>query len=115
MCHALIIEDEFLTAELLTVLAQEGGATSVATASTEAEAICAARECQPNIIISDVRLAAGTGPAAVQTIMAETGEVPVIFITGTPEECAPCAPPGVIMTKPVNQRVLVDMFRQLVA
>ena len=115
MCHALIIEDEWLIAEYLTVLTEEAGATSIATAVTEDEAISAARELVPNIILSDVRLVGGTGPRAVQAITADAGEVPVIFITGTPEECRPCEPGVVILRKPIQPSTLVDTFRRLVA
>lgn len=113
MCHVLIIEDEWFIAELLTDLAEEAGATSVATAMTEDEAVAAARERTPSIIFSDVNLQAGTGPHAVQTIMAEAGTIPVIFITGRPEYCQPCNPPGVILRKPVQRQTVLDTFRQL--
>ena len=113
MCHVLIIEDEWLISEFLTELAQEAGATSVMTAMTEDEAVAAARERTPSIILSDVNLLAGTGPEAVRTITAEAGEIPVIFITGTPEDCRPCSPPGVILCKPVQRQLVVDTFRRL--
>lgn len=114
MCHVLIIEDEWFISEFLTELAEEAGATSVATAITEDEAVAAAREQTPSIILSDVSLQAGTGPHAVRTIMAEAGEIPVIFITGTPDACEPCDPPGVILCKPVHRSLVVETFRQLV-
>ena len=114
MCHVLIIEDEWLIAEYLIELVEEAGATSIATAATEDEAITAARERTPTIILSDVSLRAGTGPRAVQIIMAEAGEIPVIFITGTPERCKPCNPPSVILCKPVQRQRVMDAFRQLV-
>lgn len=115
MCHALIIEDNWFIAEHLTVLAEEAGATSIVTATTEEEAVAAAREHKPTIILSDVKLGAGTGPRAVQTITAEAGDIPVIFITGTPADCEPCEPPGVILCKPIQPRAVVDTFRQLVS
>ncbi len=113
MCHVLIIEDEWFISEYLTQLAEEGGATSIATAMTEDEAVAAARERTPSIILSDVSLLVGTGPGAVQTITAEAGEIPVIFITGTPEDCRPCSPPGVILCKPIQRHLVVDTFRRL--
>ena len=113
MCHVLIIEDEWLIADLLADIVEEAGATSIATAMTEHEAVSAARERTPKIILSDVNLAEGTGPCAVRTITAETGLIPVIFITATPEDCYPCDPPSVILHKPVQRRVVVETFRRL--
>lgn len=113
MCHVLIIEDEWLIAEYLTCLAEEAGATSVATACTESEAVQAAHDRIPGIILSDVNLLAGTGPHAVQTIVSELGAIPVIFITATPGACQPCEPPSVILQKPVDAARLMETFRRL--
>ncbi|MGI4811277.1 MAG: response regulator [Janthinobacterium lividum] len=113
MCHVLIIEDEWLIAEYLTFLAEEAGATSIATAATEDEAVQAAHDRTPGIIFSDVNLLVGTGPHAVHTIMAELGKIPVIFITATPDACKPCEPPGVILQKPISSASLIETFRRL--
>lgn len=78
------------------------GAASVTIAASEAEAVDAAADQRPDFITSDVRLVEGTGPQAVATIMAQHGNIPVLFITATPGECRPCAPPGEVMAKPVN-------------
>lgn len=110
MCHVLIIEDDWLIAEYLTYLAEQAGATSVATACTEDEAVQAAHEHTPGIIFSDVKLLVGTGPHAVRTIISALGEIPVIFITGTRDACQPCAPPGVILDKPVDPTRLIEAF-----
>lgn len=109
----LIIEDEWLIAEYLTDLAERAGATSVATACTEDEAVQAAHERMPGVILSDVMLLDGTGPGAVRTIMSTLGEIPVIFITGTPEACRPCEPPGVILHKPIDPARVMDTFKRL--
>lgn len=92
MCHVLIIEDDWLIAEHIVQLVKDAGATSTAQADTQDSAIEAARRQRPEIILSDVRLISGTGPLAVQAILAELGQIPVIFITGSPEDCTPCAP-----------------------
>lgn len=113
MCHVLIIEDEPFIAMILQDVLEEEGATSVAIAVTEQEAIASALACPPAVITSDVKLIEGTGPNAVQKIHEELGEVPVIFVTATPGECRPCAPPGVILTKPIDQRALATAFHEL--
>jgi CheY-like chemotaxis protein len=56
-------------------------ATSIATAFTEEEAVEAAHERTPAIILSDANLSVGAGPGAVQTITSAFGVIPVIFIT----------------------------------
>ena len=113
MCHILIIEDEAMTAaDLEEILAKEG-ATSFHFASTEGEAVVAAKVRRPDLITSDVRLLEGTGPRAVDRIWNEVGQVPVIFITGTPETCLPYAPPGVIIVKPYASDGVAHAFREL--
>lgn len=113
MCHVLIIEDDALVALELQTLLRERGATSFAFAETEAEAVAEARLRPPELITSDVKLRVGMGPRAVQTIHAELGPVPVIFITGTPELCEPCEPPGLVLSKPFLEPALADAFRAL--
>jgi CheY-like chemotaxis protein len=114
MCHVLIIEDEWFNSEYLADLACDAGATSIVTAFTEDEAVSAARERTPAIILPDVKLVAGTGPGAVRAITAEAGEIPVIFITATPRDCAPYNPPGVILPKPIQPHLVVDTMRHLI-
>lgn len=113
MCHVLIIEDEWLVADDLIHLVEEAGATSIATACTEDEAVQAARQHTPAIILSDVKLASGTGPGAVQTILSAQGEVPVIFITGSPEGCQDFAAPSVILPKPIDSGQVIETFKRL--
>jgi CheY-like chemotaxis protein len=100
MCHALIIEDEPIIAFHIADLVEEAGAKSVAFAQSELEALSAALDHTPDIIISDVRLLSGSGPAAVTSIRHRVGNVPAIFITGTPEALKGYDHDGV-MEKPV--------------
>ena len=113
MCHVLVIEDEWFISEYISELASEAGATSTSVAATEREAVQAARDQAPDIIMSDVNLLEGTGPCAVATILGEQGPTPVIFITATPRECQPCDPLSVILSKPINRRAVIEAFRQL--
>ncbi len=113
MCHVLVIEDDWLIAEHVADLTRRAGARSIAMADTQQGAIEAARNYTPGIILSDVRLAAGTGPRAVQAIHRALGAIPVIFITGTPDECDPCEPPSIVLPKPIRERAVIEAFRQL--
>ncbi len=76
MCHVLVIEDEWLIGEHIEAIAREGGASSVDRAETEQEAIDAALANPPAVILSDVKLAEGTGPNAVWAIRKRLGRVP---------------------------------------
>jgi CheY-like chemotaxis protein len=113
MCHVLIIEDESFTAMNIQMMLEDEGATSFDIAVTETDAVAAAAAHRPALITADVRLIEGTGPAAVAEIHRRLGAVPVIFISGTPGECKPCAPPGVILTKPLRHDALHEAFRQV--
>ncbi|MDV3455828.1 response regulator [Sphingomonas sp. HF-S4] len=74
-----MIEDEPLIADYVADLASMGGATSVAVAISETEAMEAARATLPAVILSDVDLKSeGSGPAACAAIRAELGSIPVI-------------------------------------
>ncbi|WP_310106418.1 response regulator [Sphingomonas sp. BE138] len=112
MCHVLVIEDEPLIAEWVSDLASDGGATSIDIADTQAGAIASARQNPPALILSDVKLAEGTGPMACSVILEELGERPVIFITGTPEECQPCHYASAILGKPIVPHEVVGAFRR---
>lgn len=99
MCHVLVIEDEAVIAFHIGDVVEQAGAKTVAYAQTELEAVSAALEQRPNIIVSDVRLLTGTGPDAVTSIRLQVGRVPAIFITGNPEALAGYDHDGV-MEKP---------------
>lgn len=115
MCHVLIIEDEPLIALDLEDLLQANGARTFSFAETQQEAIDASRHHRPDFILSDVALIEGTGPCAVQTIRAEMGRIPVIFVTATPEACSPCEPPGRIFRKPLDRPAIAAAFRAMSA
>lgn len=112
-CHVLIIEDEaFLAMDLQDLLEREG-ATSFDFAVSEEEAVAAALAHPPMLITSDVKLISGTGPGAIAAIHRQLGQIPVIFITATPAECMPCEPPGIVLTKPLNDRAISAAFHEM--
>ena len=91
MRHVLIIEDNAMIAMSIESALRDTGATSFDFATTEDEAVASAFARRPDVILSDVTLASGTGPSAVQTIFDGIGRVPVLFVTGTPDDCAAAA------------------------
>ena len=113
MCHVLVIEDEWYIADHIVYVIAQAGATSIDLATTEIDAVAAALARPPGVIMTDIRLAEGTGPAAVQTIVERLGPVPVIFVTATPEECTSCDPPSLVLGKPIRDAALKAAFREL--
>lgn len=113
MCHVLVIEDDWMIAEHVAGIASDAGATTVEIACTEEEAIAFALAHCPAVILSDVQLQEGTGPLACQEIRRQLGELPVIFITATPDACEPCDYAAAILQKPVSIGQLTSEFQKV--
>jgi two-component system, response regulator PdtaR len=111
MCHVLIIEDDWLIADHIAQLVEAVGALSIDMAGTEDEAVAQAALHAPDVIISDVNLGTGgTGPVAVDRIIAVIGERPVMFVTGEPRAFQPRSPAMRVLHKPVDDRTVVATF-----
>ncbi len=106
--HALIIEDEFLVAIGIEDSLQALGYTSFDTAGTEATAIAAVQDQVPDLITADVRLANGSGIAAIQSILQQGYTAPVVFITGNAEVVREALPGAVVVQKPFQDNALRD-------
>ncbi len=92
---------------------REAGATSFAFAATQDDAVAQARTRRPHIITSDVRLLTGTGPSAVQIIRRLFGMIPVLFISGTPDDCIPREPGDPVFAKPFDHAAIASAFRKI--
>jgi two-component system, response regulator PdtaR len=114
MCHVLIIEDDALAAMDIEGALRSTGAHTFSFADTERSAVACAREQRPDLITSDVMLSDGFGHMAVRAIQAEHGVIPVIYITGTPDQCADC-PPDQVLEKPFSTERLLILFDRLSA
>jgi CheY-like chemotaxis protein len=108
--HALIIEDEFLTAQLIQDQLRELGFTSFAFAMDEEEAIAAARERCPDFITSDVLLSQGCGIDAVLRIC-DQKPIAVLYITGSAMMVRERCPSAVVIQKPFGFAALRDAVR----
>jgi CheY-like chemotaxis protein len=113
MCHVLIIEDEPFIAMQIEDVLREGGAASVTIATTEAEAVAAARDHRPDFVTSDVRLSDGTGPSAIKAIRAIFAALPVTFVTAWPQACRNVEQAEVLQ-KPVTASALLASFKRAV-
>ena len=99
--HALIIEDESLIAMAIEDALRDCGFESFDFAvSTEEAATAAARKC-PDLITADVELGPGCGIAAVQSLCSKR-TIPVLFITGSPDEVRVRMPGHAMVEKPFN-------------
>ena len=105
--HALIIEDEPITAMLIEDQLRALGYASIDFAVTEAEAVAAARQRRPDLITADVRLPEGCGIAAVETIC-DGQRVPVVFITGNAAEVRTRLHRAVVVPKPFGAHHISD-------
>jgi two-component system, response regulator PdtaR len=115
MSHVLIIEDEMLIAMHLESLVADLGHGSVDLAATESEAVARAQHRRPSLILSDIRLQEGTGPAAVRAIRAAHGPIPVVYVTGNPEECPADLTHASVVAKPVQDQQLGATIRAVLA
>ncbi|WP_052730131.1 response regulator [Sphingomonas sp. SRS2] len=79
--HALVIEDEPMIAMLVEDYLTDLGYATVTVVSREQEAIAAAVEMCPDIIVADEHILEGSGIAAVQEICADQ-VIPTIYSMG---------------------------------
>jgi CheY-like chemotaxis protein len=98
----VIIEDEPLIALDLKTLVEDLGHRVVAVARTHKQAVVAAKNHSPGLILADIQLADGSsGLDAVNEIL-QAFEVPVIFITAYPERLlqGQAPEPAFLISKP---------------
>jgi|GEM_PF-1188488 len=106
--HVLIIEDDAILAMNLQFFLEELGADSTELAASQADAIRKALAHPPDLIASDVQLVEGNGPAAVRAIKARLGDIPVIYVTGNPDEARLLDPEAPVLEKPLKWLQLVQ-------
>ena len=106
--HILITEDEAILAMHLPMFLEELGADSCSVAATQAEAVREALDHKPHLIASDVNLAEGSGPGAVKAIRSRPGDIPVVYITGTPEQARIADLGAPVIVKPIRWLDLVE-------
>jgi CheY-like chemotaxis protein len=102
--HALIVEDEPLTAFARRDILSACGFTSFDFAAEEVHAVELALLHPPDLVTADVHLRRGTGTGAVSAIAAHA-PVAVVFVTADPREVTDDHDAPVV-TKPVTERAL---------
>jgi DNA-binding response OmpR family regulator len=108
--HALIIENEFFTADLIQDGLAEIGFTSFATVRDEDEAVAEAALHHPDLITADVELDHGCGIDAVRRIC-DVDAIPVVYITGTAWLVRDRCPSAIIIQKPFGMASLREGVR----
>jgi CheY-like chemotaxis protein/DNA-directed RNA polymerase specialized sigma24 family protein len=82
----LVIEDEAIIAMDIVAIVEAMGHRVANNARTHAEAVAMAAANPPDLILADIQLADNSsGVEAVNEILAQFGDIPVIFITAFPE------------------------------
>ncbi len=83
----LIVDDhEVVRGGLVALLERRSSFSVVAQVGTVAEAIAAARQYVPDIVIMDIRLSDGSGIEATREIRAENPAIRVVMLTSYPDE-----------------------------
>jgi CheY-like chemotaxis protein len=99
MVRILIIEDNALIGMLLSMMLEGLGYEVCAVATTESEAIEAARQHVPDLMIVDDRLSDGSGMGAVDAIC-RLRLVPHFFVSGDIAGIKHRRPDAIAITKP---------------
>jgi two-component system, response regulator PdtaR len=109
--RVLVVEDEVIIGMLFAETLVGMGHTVCALAVNEQEAVFAAREHEPDLMIVDARLGEGSGIAAVNDIIART-YIPHVFVTGDKPSVAALRPDAVIVEKPFRVAELAVAIRR---
>lgn len=109
--RVLVIEDDAVIGMLLGEMLVEMGHQICAIAATEAEAVTAAAQYEPDLMIVDARLGDGSGLAAVEEIR-RTGCVPHLFVSGDASRVRALRPDAVVLQKPFREADLARGIRR---
>lgn len=110
----LIIEDEMLIAMDLEAIVEAVGHKVCGIAVGEGEALALAMETRPRLILADIHLKDGqSGIVAVRKILSSLN-VPVIFITGYPQELLTgmSPEPAFVIAKPFKSETVIAAVSQ---
>ena len=102
----LIVEDDVLIGELLSMMLEDMGHEVCGIATTETDAVKTAAVQHPDLMICDMRLDEGTGPGAVETIC-KGGFVPHIYVSGNINGVLSVVPEAIVVEKPFRQHELM--------
>jgi CheY-like chemotaxis protein len=81
----LVVDDEFLIVEVLSMMLSDMGLEVCGTAGTAEEAIEMARTHMPRLVLMDVRLRGQRDGIEAAAAIRQARETPIIFVTGSRE------------------------------
>lgn len=102
----MIIEDETIIAMDLKGIVQSMGHEVTGVARTHTAAVDLAHDIRPDLILADIQLADGSsGIDAVNELLRDIGDIPVIFITAFPERLltGDRPEPAFLISKPYSE------------
>ncbi|MDR9486395.1 MULTISPECIES: response regulator [Sediminimonas] len=111
----MVIEDEAIIAMDISAIVESLGHGVTGNARTRDEAVELARHDPPDMILADIQLAdRSSGIDAVNHILREMGEVPVVFITAFPERLltGERPEPAFLITKPYSEEQVQSAISQ---
>jgi len=111
----MVIEDEAIIAMDISAIVESLGHVVTGNARTRDEAVDLARRDPPDMILADIQLAdKSTGIEAVNHILEELGEMPVVFITAFPERLltGERPEPAFLITKPYSEEQVQSAISQ---
>jgi len=104
--RVMVIEDEAIIAMDIAAIVREMGHQVTGIAATRAEAVALAARDRPDLILADIQLAdKSSGIDAVNDILRQFDDLPVIFITAFPERLltGERPEPAFLITKPYSE------------
>lgn len=115
--HVLVVDDDADTRKALTSVLKMAD-LDVITASNGVEALVAAHNTRPALIIMDIAMPTldGVDAARLLKATAHTRTIPVIAHTGKPEECLPHEPAlfVCVLAKPADPDVLLPLVSHFI-
>jgi CheY-like chemotaxis protein len=112
--RVLIVEDDALLGVYLAELLIGMGHEICAIEATEADAVSAAAQRGPDLMIVDARLHDGSGVAAVEEILRK-GFVPHVFVSGDISSIRSSRPGAVVLQKPFRESDLARAIQRALA
>ena len=111
----MVIEDEAIIAADLSEIASGLGHTVTGIARTRTEAVALGNDDRPDLIFADIQLADNSsGIDAVNDLLGQIGDVPVIFITAFPERLltGDRPEPAFLISKPYKEGQVISAISQ---
>ena len=101
----LVVEDDAMIGALLAEMLVGMGHEPCSVVATEADAVRAADQYKPDLMIVDARLGEGSGDSAVEKILRK-GPMPHLFISGDITHLQALRPSAVAIQKPFRESAL---------